>query len=47
MREVLTEIDADAVPELLVFNKADLAPLEAKRLVADHPGLGRRQRRHR
>ena len=38
VREVLTEIDADAVPELLVFNKADLAPLEAKRLVADHPG---------
>ena len=26
------------MPELLVFNKADLAPLEAKRLVADHPG---------
>ena len=38
VREVLTEIDADAVPELVVFNKADLAPLEAKRLVADHPG---------
>ena len=26
------------VPELLVFNKADLAPDEAKRLVDDHPG---------
>ena len=30
------------VPELLVFNKADLAPEEAKRLVADPRGLGRR-----
>jgi GTP-binding protein HflX len=38
VREVLAEIDADAVPELVVFNKADLAPLEARRLVADHPG---------
>ncbi|WP_116996268.1 GTPase HflX [Desertimonas flava] len=38
VREVLTEINADRVPELLVFNKADLAPLEAKQLVADHPG---------
>jgi len=38
VRDVLREIDADRVPELLVFNKADLAPLEAKRLVADHPG---------
>jgi GTP-binding protein HflX len=38
VREVLREIAADRVPELLVFNKADLAPLEAKRLVADHPG---------
>jgi GTP-binding protein HflX len=35
---VLSEIRADRVPELLVFNKADLAPLEAKQLVADHPG---------
>jgi GTP-binding protein HflX len=26
------------VPELLVFNKADLAGPEAKRLVDDHPG---------
>jgi len=38
VRAVLGEIDADRVPELLVFNKADLAPLEAKQLVADHPG---------
>lgn len=38
VREVLTEIDADRVPELLVFNKSDLAPLDAKQLVADHPG---------
>ena len=38
VREVLAEIDAAAVPELLVINKADLAPLEAKRLVGDHPG---------
>jgi GTPase len=35
---VLGEIDAAAVPELLVFNKADLAPGVAKELVADHPG---------
>ncbi len=38
VREVLAEIGAAAVPELLVFNKADLAPLEAKRLVGEHPG---------
>ncbi len=38
VREVLTEIDAQRVPELLVFNKADLEPDEAKLLVADHPG---------
>jgi GTP-binding protein HflX len=38
VREVLAEIDAAAVPELLVFNKADLAAGEAKRLVDDHPG---------
>jgi GTPase len=38
VREVLREIDADRVPELLVFNKSDTAPLEAKRLVVDHPG---------
>ena len=38
VREVLTEIGAEKVPELLVFNKADLAGGEAKRLVDDHPG---------
>jgi GTP-binding protein HflX len=38
VRAVLTEIDAAAVPELLVFNKADLAPEEAKQLLVDHPG---------
>ena len=38
VREVLGEIGADRVPELLVFNKSDLDPLAAKRLVADHPG---------
>jgi GTP-binding protein HflX len=38
VREVLGEIDANAVPELLVFNKADLAPEVAERLVQDHPG---------
>ena len=34
---VLEEIDADQVPQLLVFNKADVA-LDAKRLVDNHPG---------
>ena len=38
VREVLVEIGADRVPELLVFNKADLAPAAAKQLVVDHPG---------
>ncbi len=38
VREVLGEIDAARVPELLVFNKADLAPGVAKELVAEHPG---------
>lgn len=38
VREVLGEIEADGVPELLVFNKADLAPGVAKELLADHPG---------
>ena len=38
VRSVLTEIDAHLVPELLVFNKADRAPEEAKRLVVGHPG---------
>lgn len=38
VHEVLGEIDADAVPELVVFNKADLAPDVAAQLVTDHPG---------
>ncbi|MBA3605489.1 MAG: GTPase HflX, partial [Acidimicrobiia bacterium] len=38
VRQVLAEIDAAGVPELLVFNKADLAPGEAKRLAEEHPG---------
>ena len=38
VREVLGEIDAASVPELLVFNKADLAPGIAKELVEDHEG---------
>jgi GTPase len=38
VRTVLAEIDADRVPELIVFNKADLAPGEAKRLEIEHPG---------
>jgi GTP-binding protein HflX len=38
VRTVLAEIDAQAVPELLVFNKADLAPEEAARLTKLHPG---------
>jgi GTPase len=35
---VLGEIQAGDVPELLVFNKADLAPEEARRQVKLHPG---------
>jgi GTP-binding protein HflX len=38
VREVLTEIGADEVPELLVVNKSDLAQDEAKVIVEDHPG---------
>jgi len=38
VREVLTEIDAIQVPDLLVFNKADVAPDVAADLVARHPG---------
>jgi GTP-binding protein HflX len=37
VRDVLVEIGAADVPELLCFNKADLAP-EAKRLVDRNPG---------
>jgi len=38
VREVLDEIDAAAVPELLVFNKTDVEPGVAKELVERHPG---------
>jgi len=38
VREVLGEIAADRVPELLVFNKADIDHDAAKRLVYDNPG---------
>ena len=47
VRSVLAEIDADQVPELLVFNKADIAPEVAKELMADHEGSVARQRGHR
>ena len=38
VREVLAEIGAQGVPELLVFNKKDAAPEVAAELCADHPG---------
>jgi len=38
VHEVLAEIDAATVPELLVFNKADVATDVAKELVERHPG---------
>ena len=38
MHEVLREIGADRVPELLVINKADIAGEDALDLVARHPG---------
>ncbi len=38
VRKVLGEIDALAVPELLVFNKTDRDPDAAKRLVVGHEG---------
>jgi GTPase len=38
VRSVLTEIEADGVPELFAFNKADRAPAEAQRLVAANEG---------
>ncbi|HKA05139.1 MAG TPA: GTPase HflX [Acidimicrobiales bacterium] len=38
VRSVLAEIDADRVPELLVFNKSDVAGDEAARLANLHPG---------
>jgi GTPase len=38
VREVLREIGGGEIPELLVFNKADLNPDDAARLVLAHPG---------
>lgn len=38
VRTVLEEIGAGAVPELLVFNKADIAPAQAAKLAQVHPG---------
>jgi GTPase len=38
VRTVLTEIGADQVPELLVFNKADIAHDVAKELMVEHEG---------
>ena len=38
VRDVLQEIGAAHVPELLVFNKSDVDPAEAERLVGLHPG---------
>ena len=38
VRTVLAEIGAERVPELLVFNKADLEPDVAEQLVAEHAG---------
>ena len=40
VRTVLAEIGAERVPELLVFNKADLAAEEANRAGQAAPGLG-------
>ncbi len=38
VREVLREIGAEHVPELLVFNKLDAARAEAMELCHEHPG---------
>lgn len=38
VREVLAEIGADAVPELIVFNKIDLASEGVDELIGDYPG---------
>jgi GTP-binding protein HflX len=38
VRTVLGEIGAADLPELLVFNKSDLAPAEAKELLSRYPG---------
>jgi GTP-binding protein HflX len=39
VREVLAEIGAGKIPELVVANKADLAPLRAKAIAASQGGL--------
>ncbi len=38
VHEVLREIGADDIPVLVAVNKADIAPPEVERLLADHPG---------
>jgi GTP-binding protein HflX len=38
VRAVLSDIGAEGVPELLAFNKADVSPAAADRLVRRHPG---------
>ena len=38
VRTVLEDIGAERVPELIVFNKSDLAPADAADLVESHPG---------
>ena len=38
VREILSEIGADKIPELLLINKADLDPDSAKRLVNEYQG---------
>ena len=38
VRQVLVEIGAGEVPELLAFNKADIAPAAARRLLESSPG---------
>lgn len=38
VRDVLSEIDARDVPELLVFNKADVEGSRSRELSAQHPG---------
>jgi GTP-binding protein HflX len=38
VREVLSEIDAGEVEELIVFNKLDIAPGDGKELVEEHTG---------
>ena len=38
VRQVVREIGGEDVPELLVFNKADVDPDRAKQLTVEHPG---------